>query len=239
MPGRALIIALAAFAAVLLTPVPAAADVDDFSYDSFKADHWLVRDAGGRSALYTTETLVARFPEFDQNRGIVRWLPRIDSGVDLETAVVSVTGADGEPIPWWIEQDDEWIFVLTGDDDYVHGAQTYVISYTMRDVVLRYDDTDADEFSWDTVGVDHAQSFDVVTSRVHIAGDVAPGLLEDRAYCYQGVAGSTEECAVSQPSPDAAWPDAVVSWASSLAESGTVPDGLRHPHRDDGGTRRL
>ena len=40
----------------------------------------------------------ARFPEFDQNKGIVRALPRTDSGVDLGTAVVDVTAADGAQV---------------------------------------------------------------------------------------------------------------------------------------------
>ncbi|MET0811421.1 MAG: DUF2207 domain-containing protein [Microbacterium sp.] len=212
---RGLFAALAVAFLVAVTAAPASADVDDFSYDSFVADHWLIRDAGGRSALYTTETLVARFPDFDQNRGIVRWLPRTDSGIDLDTTVTSVTGADGASIPWWIESDDDGIYVLTGDDDYVRGAQTYVISYTMQDVVLRYDDTDADEFYWDTVGTDHAQPFGSVTSRVHVAGDAAGGLLDGRAFCYRGAAGSADQCDISAPQQGGAWPDAVTAWASS------------------------
>ena len=56
---------------------PATASVDDFSYDSFDADYYLVRSAAGTSVLYTTETIVARFPDFDQNKGIVRRIPEV------------------------------------------------------------------------------------------------------------------------------------------------------------------
>ena len=88
-----------------------------------------------------------------------------------DTEVVSVTGAGGAPIPWWTEEDEDFVYVLTGDDSYVRGPQTYVISYTMSDVVLRYEDTDADEFYWDTVGTDHAQPFGSVTrARPHRGG---------------------------------------------------------------------
>ena len=211
---------LAAFAiaaSLLAAPAPAAASVDDFTYDSFDADYYLVRSAGGASVLYTTETIVARFPEFDQNKGIVRWIPKADSGIGHDTQVLNVTGAGGTPIPWWTEQDDDWVYVLTGDDSYVRGAQTYVISYTMRDVVLRYDDTDADEFFWDTVGTDHAQPFGIVTADVHIAGDVAAGLLPDRAFCYTGPEGSKEQCGISGPEPDGAWPEDVAAWAQEWA----------------------
>ncbi|MEU1970915.1 DUF2207 domain-containing protein [Microbacterium sp. NPDC019599] len=195
----------------------ARADVDDFRYDSLTADYWLVRSVSGQSQLYTQETIVARFPEFDQNKGIVRRIPKSDSGIDLNTAVVNVTAGGGTPVPWWTEQDEDDIYVLTGDDTYVHGPQTYVISYTMSDVVLRYADTGADEFYWDVVGEDHAQPFDAVTARVHIAGDAADGLMSGRVYCYRGPVGSTNRCEIKGPELDEAWPDDVAGWALALS----------------------
>jgi uncharacterized membrane protein YgcG len=194
----------------------AAASVDDFVFDSFDADYWLVRGAGGESHLLTTETIVAHFPDFDQNKGIVRALPVVDSGISLSTSVINVTGADGASIPWWIEYDGDWVYVLTGDDSYVHGAQTYVITYAMSDVVLRYEDTDADEFYWDTVGTDHSQPFGAVRADVHVAGDAASGLIDDRAFCYTGPQGSTEQCEVARRSETAAWPQSVVDWAAGV-----------------------
>lgn len=188
------------------------ASVDDFTYDSFDADYWLARDPGGRSRLFTTETIVAHFPDVDQNKGIVRWIPKTDSGIPHDTQVVSVTGGGGAPISWWTEEDENWVYVLTGDDTYVHGPQTYVISYTMDDVVLRYEDTDADEFYWDTVGTDHLQPFAVVRANVHVLGEAADGLLGDRAFCYTGAAGSTDQCDI-QSSPTPQMPPEVAAWA--------------------------
>ena len=192
-----------------------AASLEDFAYDSFEADYYLVRGTGGKSHLFTTEKIVARFPEFDQNRGIVRTIPKVDSRIALGTEVVGVTGAGGAPIPWWTEEDEDWVYVLTGDDSYVRGTQTYVISYTMSDVVLRYDDTDADEFYWDTVGTDHPQEFGSVTARIHIAGDAAAGLLVDRTFCYSGPEGSTDTCEF-QPATASEWPGEVSVWAASV-----------------------
>ena len=57
-------------------PLPASADVDDFAFDSFHADMLLTRAADGHAELSVTETLVARFPDSDQNRGIVRAIER-------------------------------------------------------------------------------------------------------------------------------------------------------------------
>lgn len=194
--------------------------VQDFSYDSFEADYWLVRGAGRLSALVTTETIVARFPDEDQNKGIVRAIPKSDSGIAHDPQVWSVTGAGGATIPWWTEEDDDFVYVLTGDDTYVHGAQTYVITYELHDVVVRYQDTDADEFYWDTVGVDHAQPFGRVTARIHVVGDAVEGLLPDRTFCYSGSAGSTDTCEI-QPATADPVPGDVQDWATSLGASST------------------
>ncbi len=203
------------------SPAHAPMGVDDFSYDSFDGEYWLVRGPGGASHLFVTETLVAKFPDADQNKGIVRWLPKADSGIAHATEIVSVTGANGAPVPWWFEEDDDYVYVLTGDDTYVHGPQTYVISYWMDEVVLRYaDTTEADEFYWDTIGTDHAQPFQRVTAKVHIAGDAAAGLLPGRAFCYTGPEGSTDRCELSGPAEGGEWPMPVVAWMAGrgLAE---------------------
>lgn len=200
----------------------AAGDVEDFEYDSFEGDYWLLREPDGRSALFTTETIVARFPEFDQNRGIVRALPKADSGVAHDTRVFSVTGAEGAPIPWWTEEDDDFVYVLTGDDSFVRGAQTYVISYTMTDVVVRYADTDADEFTWDTVGTDHAQPFGALRADIHVLGEPADALLPGRAYCYSGPAGSTERCEIREAASEPL-PAAVGAWAAAKT-GGAAPE---------------
>jgi len=199
----------------------AGASVDDFTFDSFVADYWLLRGTGGRSRLLTTETIVAHFPDFDQNKGMVRALPVVDSGLELGTVVYTVTGADGASIPWWTERDGDWIYVLTGDDSYVHGAQTYVITYEMSDVVLRYEDTDADEFYWDTVGTDHAQPFGVVTANVHVGTDAAAGLIDGRAFCYTGPSGSTDRCTIERAAEPESLPDDVHAWAQAVGSPAT------------------
>src|SRR5690606_3845643 len=106
---------------VLLTGVAAAAapsDVNDFEFESMHVDFTLTRDADGASRLRAVETIVALFPEFDQNRGIVRDIPSlesfgaIDAGglgrIDHDVDVVSITDENGDPVPF-----EEW-----GSEDY-------------------------------------------------------------------------------------------------------------------------
>ena len=98
-----------------------------------------------RSTLTTTETLVAVFPDFDQNRGIRRYIPSTYDGHPLQNQVVSVTDENGQrrDFEQGFESDDSGSYqVLTiavPEGQYVHGRQTYVIEYTQRDVteVLR------------------------------------------------------------------------------------------------------
>ncbi|MDF2990777.1 MAG: hypothetical protein K0S37_1291 [Microbacterium sp.] len=133
---RAVLSAVLALAFLVVTVVgasPARADVEDFTFDAFHADMLLSRSADGHAALQVTETIVARFPDEDQNKGIVRALPDDYDGVPLRTQVVSVTDGNGAAIPYEIETSRGEVRVLTGDDTFVRGVQTYVISYTQRD----------------------------------------------------------------------------------------------------------
>jgi len=172
-------------------------DTSDFAFESFDADYTLTRDANKDSALRTVETLVADFPSFDQNHGIVRAIPLTYQHTDLRLSVVSVTNADGGSIPF--ERDDEGGFAqlkIGSADSYVHGRQTYVITYTQRYVVRPFADTHDDEFYWDVNGTAWAQPFGRVSARLHLDSGLTSALTGD-ASCYAGEEGSTTRCDIS------------------------------------------
>lgn len=125
---------------------PAAADVDDFSYSSWSSEYDISLDAEGRAVAQVTETLVAEFPESDQNKGIIRGYPQRYLGAGLGIDIVSVTDENGRDVPFEIENEDDMVLVLTGTDDYVHGATTYVIRSTMRDFMVHGAESGNDEF---------------------------------------------------------------------------------------------
>lgn len=189
---RTLLAALIA-AAVVLLPTAAHADTDDFTFDSFHADFELSRAADGHAELTVTETIVARFPDEDQNRGIVRAIPDRYDRVPLRTEIVSVTDASGQPVPYEIERNGDDIDVLTGDDDYVRGVQTYVITYTQRDSIRAFSDTEADEFYRDVNGTGWAQPFGEVTASL-IVDDELQQALTGNAACYVGDQGDGTAC---------------------------------------------
>ncbi len=61
---------------------PAQAGVDDFTFESLDVQYYLDRDDAGHSTLRTVETFVALFPDFDQNKGLVRNIPSTYGGTD-------------------------------------------------------------------------------------------------------------------------------------------------------------
>ncbi|MFT2690268.1 DUF2207 domain-containing protein [Clavibacter zhangzhiyongii] len=155
---------LTALAIPLGLAAPAHADVDDFSFRSFDALYRLSADADGRAVLRTTETLVAEFPDEDQNRGIRRELVEDYDGHPTGLRVISVTDGAGNPRAYESESDDGALVLTIADDDaFVRGEQTYVIDYEQRDVIRPYGDTDADEFYWDVNGLGWQQPFERVT----------------------------------------------------------------------------
>ena len=192
-----LTILLGLLTAVLL-PASAAADVNDFSYSSWDARYDISLDDEGRAFARVTETLVAEFPEFDQNKGIVRGFPQRYEGAGLSLDIVSVTDADGGPVPFETDTEDGMLYVLTGTDEYVHGSTTYVIEYTMRDFMVTGSASGNDEFYWDLLPVDSTQDIGRFRADIAISPDLAAALTGDTA-CYQGRQGSTATCALEGP----------------------------------------
>ncbi|MGV2904019.1 DUF2207 domain-containing protein [Microbacterium sp. AGC62] len=199
-------------------------DVGDFSYASWDAVYEVGLDEEGRARMHVTETLVARFPETDQNLGIVRGLATSYEGASTETRVLSVTDDDGQEVPYETDEEDGLLYVLTGDDDtYVHGLTTYVIEYEMRDTVLATkpaagSSTPAvDEFYWNLLPLDSTQPIERFRTDILLDPELAAALTGSTR-CYTGPPGSTDECDLQGPTTDG---DA----ATFRVESGERPAG--------------
>ncbi|MFC5338353.1 DUF2207 domain-containing protein [Leucobacter denitrificans] len=180
----------------LFTAAPAQADTSDFSYDSWHVEYNIDADINGRAIAHVTETVTPRFPDFDQNRGIVRGLPIDYEGASTNPHDFTVTNGAGEPVPFEIEDEDGFRAVLVGDDSYLHGLQVFVISYTLSDVILAREDGTADEFYWDLMDFEHLQPVKEFSAEISFGPELADSLNSD-ARCYIGQAQSTEECSLS------------------------------------------
>ena len=200
---RARLLALLGALALVLAPLLAApaarADTNDFSYASWDAQYRLSRDADGRAMLAVTETLVAEFPEFDQNHGIIRGLPTWYEGAPLGLHVVSITDGAGKAVPYDDgETDDGERQLKIGDADaFAHGRTTYVIRYTMRDVVHRPTDRTIDEWYWNLLPLNSAQPIAHFSAELSLAPEVGAAMIGDPS-CYSGPAGSTTPCTLTR-----------------------------------------
>jgi len=171
------------------------AGVSDFEFASFDGQYYLSADDDDVARLRVVETLVAEFPTIDQNRGIVRQIPRSYRGAPLDIQVTSVTDAAGSPVYFETENSDDFVELALGTDDYVHGEQTYVIEYTARDVIQYFPDSRGDEFYWDLNGDGWGQPFGVVSGTVHVDDSLAEHLTGEQA-CYRGEYGSADRCTI-------------------------------------------
>ena len=215
-------ILLLAFLALLALPAtPAAADTSDFTFDSFAADYTITRSADGTSHLAVVETLVAVFPDIDQNRGIIRAIPDSNDGVRLDTVVTSVVDENGAEVPYEQQLYGGFLELALGTDEFVHGPTTYVISYEQDNVVGDFPDTADQEFYWDVNGTGWDQPFGSVAATVTIDPAIAPALT-DTASCYQGESGSTDGCDISAQTDASTGAVTYTAAATDLAAGETV-----------------
>ncbi|WP_022871326.1 DUF2207 domain-containing protein [Yaniella halotolerans] len=196
---------IAGIAIMMLGAVSSAAadesdeDVENFQFASWNLNYELRLDDQGRAQAEVTEELVAEFPQTDQNRGIVRSLPLRYQSAPAEPQEISVTDGDGNAVPFETEEAEGFKTILVGDDSFVHGTQTYVINYTVDDVMHATDQ--ADEFYWDIVPVDRQQPIADVTADITLDPTLSAALTGASA-CYLGTPGDTRDCAI-EPSGDA------------------------------------
>jgi hypothetical protein len=177
-----------------ITPPIAHADVDDFEFESMHADYQLSLGEHNIPQLKVTETLIAIFPETDQNRGIRRLISDSYQGHSLGTEVVSVVDENGQARDFSVESVDGFSEVVSKftDERYVHGRQTYIISYTQKWVVRDFEDTS--EFYWDVNGTGWAQPFGSVSARVVLTPELARMLQVKDISCYAGPEGASQPC---------------------------------------------
>ncbi|MCU1579679.1 MAG: hypothetical protein JWP19_1883 [Rhodoglobus sp.] len=196
--------ACVALAVGIAAPVAAASaaspvvheDTSAFSFESFDAQYYLDLDAAGHATTRVVETLVADFPQFDQNRGIIRAIPLDDQGYSLDIAMNSVTDENGDPVYYERNDYDGFAEFALGTDEFVHGPTTYVLDYTMSNTIRHFADSGVDEFYWDINGTGWAQRFGTVSAHVHVSDRLAASLT-GAASCYVGAYGVTTPCDIT------------------------------------------
>lgn len=174
-------------------------DVENFRYASWQVHYDLSVTPEGRAQAAVSEELTAQFPDVDQNRGIIRSLPLRYQSAPAAPEDISVTDGSGNAVPFEVEDDGGFRSILIGDDSFVHGTQTYVISYTVDDVM--HATPQADEFYWDLIPVDRQQDIDEVTARITLDETLSAAATGDTA-CYRGTPEDSHSCAIETTASD-------------------------------------
>src|SRR3546814_13700817 len=91
---RVLLGVCSALIAILVVP-SAHASVNDFTITNYDIKYELSQDSSGRSVLKTVETITAQFPDYDQNHGIERAIPKTYDGQTVSLKVDWVKKLDG------------------------------------------------------------------------------------------------------------------------------------------------
>ncbi len=191
------------FISLLFTPtINTFANANNFYFSDSTFDYYLSKDETGASILDVKESLTAVFPETNQNHGIERCIPNTYRGVQsLDKSSFSVT-RNGNPEQFTTyTQDSLTCFRIGNPNSYVHNSQTYALSYRMNNVILNPDNSENQEFYWDTNGTQWSQKFDSLTANIHLSNNIINSFTGE-ASCYvgaQGVGGSNSmsRCATS------------------------------------------
>lgn len=166
---------------------PAHADVNDFVINNFQADYRLTTE-DPQGLLHVKERIDLTFHDF--NHGILRALPETYNSQNLHSHVDSVTRADGSKWKFTSSTQNSNLVLKIGDPNItLTGQQTYVISYTMRNVVRFFDDHD--ELYWNVNGTQWQQPFEKVEATVKLPSQVK--LQEGKLVCYTGAFTSSSK----------------------------------------------
>ncbi|MCL2002149.1 DUF2207 domain-containing protein, partial [Candidatus Saccharibacteria bacterium] len=169
---------------------PAAASTQDFHFSEFRAVYHLNLTENG-TTMDVHETLVAEFPNRNQNKGIVREIPRTNQGgrnIILQDLRINVLrNGETEPI-WSLERKGQWFEVATGTDDYLRGTQRYELFYQFKNVIADFGGHQ--ELYWDSNGTAWQQRFDRLSATIILPEQAATRFMRDTR-CFVGVYGST------------------------------------------------
>ena len=183
---------------------------DNFTFNSFTGDYYVTRDDNNLAKMHVVETLVAKFPDYDQNHGIKRIIPATNNGgknivISNPSKFQAKVKRNGNEEPYTVSFTDGNIVLKIGNQNtYVTGEQTYTIEYDFEnvanDVELEKSAEDKEntihkfqEIYWNANGSAWKQSFNSVTANVHVDKKLLPELY-DITICFSGAYGSRDEC---------------------------------------------
>ena len=169
------------------------ADANNFTINSFDAFYHLSKDSEGRSVLKVVEKITATFPDFDQNHGIERAIPKKYQGhVSYQNDLTVYRNDELEGIASTKDVDGNKVYRIGNSREYVHGKQVYRLEYSFRDVMRSDLVENSQTLIWNVNGTQWKQNFGRVSATIFIDEAVAENY---KNYdCYFGEYGAKNTC---------------------------------------------
>ena len=188
---------------LLFGNVALAQDTQNFTIENFKAVYSLSKTPRGSAQLVVDEYITAQFPNYDQNHGIIRALPKSYNKQDLRLKIDKVDKSsfqESNPSSWNYKTSTENknLVVKIGDGNrFLHGVHNFHISYRMQNV-LNYDDSNTfKELYWNVNGNQWRQTFKQTEATINMPLDIGDGITN--LACYTGGYGSkAKDCTISK-----------------------------------------
>lgn len=202
------VLALAAGGITIAVTTPSDERNPDFEISSFAATYVLVPAQHGALDVLVTETISTRFSGVG-NHGIIRELPlqyqnHFNDIRDVEVEGRLRTDRESEPTDWrpaGVQEDRETdrlvLRIGSALETLEPGEQHFRISYRLTDIALNTPDGSAQEVYLDVNGTGWDVPAERVSARLEVPTELA-GSLNGNARCYQGPAGSTRQCTITQ-----------------------------------------
>jgi len=177
---------------LLVVPMAAHADVNDFTVTDFTADETLTR-ADKQGELHVVEHISVDFTDY--NHGILRAIPQSYKHHSLKLHVNKVTSDTGAPSQYSTSSSNGNTVLKIGDPDRtVTGLQGYTIDYTVQNVVTFY--SGHDELYWDVNGDQWDEPFTHVAVMLHVPQ--AAYTADPTPECMAGSYGTTSsDCTIT------------------------------------------
>ena len=169
------------------------ADANDFTVESFDAHYYLSKDSEGRAVLKVVEEITATFPDFDQNHGIERAIPKKYQGhVSYQNDLTVYRNDELEGIADTKDVDGNKVYRIGNSREYVHGKQVYRLEYSFRDVMRSDLVENSQTLIWNVNGTQWKQNFGRVSATIFIDEAIAENY---KNYdCYFGEYGAKNTC---------------------------------------------
>lgn len=178
------------------------ASANNFYFADTTFDYYLEKLEDGRSKMHIDEVLTAVFPSTNQNHGIERCIPKQYNGTSILPSPNFTVLRNDASEPFTTYNDGDFLCLRIGNaNQYVHGKQTYSISYDVENVILNPKNATGQELYWDVNGTGWSQNFESVTARVHLPATLhsaRKGQGTNNLSCYVGAYGTSGSIATSR-----------------------------------------